>query len=97
MTKASSLTVVTLPAHASFLGESIKVLVPAEWAERVKRLAPYVKYGPQFDRTIVEKLEDVSRIVRCDHNYDLTFADFKLHTAEAKVGLLQFVPWKEWK
>lgn len=79
------LTVVTIPAFAAdTLDESLELEAPAEWHDRIRALAPYCCYGPDYNRAVIYSLRELSRSVVDGYT---TAAYDRLLDAERRVGI----------
>jgi hypothetical protein len=50
---------VKIPAFATAIGETMTVAALIQWRERIIALSVHTGYGPDYDRGIVEALQDV--------------------------------------
>jgi hypothetical protein len=68
---------VTIPAYAAeTLGESITLTCPEDWHDRVRALAPKCQYGPNYSRSILTQLRDMSDC--CVRGYSALAYDYLL-------------------
>lgn len=55
------MTTITIPAYAAdTLGESVTLHAPEDWHERIEALSPRCCYGPNYNRTVLTLLRDMS-------------------------------------